>query len=225
MVTLHGERGAVPVCLLGSVVTAPTHRGQGLASQVLAAAIAANAADSVATLLWSERGGLYSRAGFVATPPETCLLLARRPHPRGTGVRPATVVDHAAMHALHEGKPWRVERTVAAMSTLLSTPGMTTLVLERDGAVAAYACCGKGADLHGHWHEVGGSDADLAELLPASLHVCGQTEAPLLLPPYRSALREMLGRTVVDVHPIPGPMVRAPHGALGGFWVDGLDSV
>ncbi|MBL8754068.1 MAG: GNAT family N-acetyltransferase [Planctomycetes bacterium] len=224
-VTLHGERGAVPVCLLGSVVTNPSHRGRGLASQVLAAAIAANAAATAATLLWAERAGLYARAGFVPSVGETCLLLARRPHPRRDGVRPATVADLAFLHALHQAKSWRVDRSATTMATLLSTPGMTTLVLERGGAVVAYACCGKGADLYGHWHELGGSDADLADLLPAALHVCEQTEAPLLLPPYRHELRERLGRSVIDAQPIPGPMVRAPHGPLGGFWIDGLDSV
>ena len=57
---------------------------------------------------------------------------------------------------------------------------MTTLVLERDDAIVAYACCGKGADLAGHWHELGGSDRYVAELLRAALHFTDQIEAVLL---------------------------------------------
>jgi hypothetical protein len=111
------------------------------------------------------------------------------------------------------------------MSGLLTTPGMTTVVRERDGVVVAYACCGKGADLQGHWHEVGGSDAEVAALLPAAMQFCEQREAVLLLPPYRTSLQQRLGRAVVALLAVPGPMVRSFHGRLPACWVDGLDSV
>ena len=152
-------------------------------------------------------------------------MLARRPHPDRTGVRPATIADHDALHALHEQKPFRVQRSASTMSGLLSTPGMTTLVLERDARIVAYACCGKGADLHEHWHELGGSDDDLARLLPAALHHTGQIEAVLLVPPWRRRLRELLARHVVDEGVVPGPMWRSTAGELPPCWIDGLDSV
>jgi GNAT superfamily N-acetyltransferase len=225
VVTVHGEHGPQRVCLLGSVVTDPALRGHGLASQVLAQALLANGADCVATLLWAERGGLYARAGFVPGAEEQCLVLARRPHSCRDGVRLATVDDQHALHALHARKPWRVERSASTMATLLSTPGMTTLVLERGGAIVAYACCGKGADLQGHWHELGGDDDALAVLLPAALHECNQTTAMLLLPPYRPDLPARLGRHVVDETTVPGPMLRTTGASIGAFWIDGLDSV
>lgn len=224
-VTVHGDHGAHRICLLGSVVTDPDLRGQGLASQVLAAALRANSPHVAATLLWAERPGLYARAGFVPGPDEQCLAIARRPHADLTGVRLATISDHAAMHALHERKPWRVERSLSTMATLLSTPGMTTFVLERNGVVVAYACCGKGADLQGHWHELGGDDEHLAVLLPAAMHANEQIDAMLLLPPYRPQLATRLDRIVVDSVTVPGPMVRTSGGAIGSFWIDGLDSV
>ena len=102
---------------------------------------------------------------------------------------------------------------------------MTTVVRERSGVVLAYACCGKGADLQGHWHEVGGSDAEVAALLPAAMHLAEQIEAVLLLPPYRAALTERLGRAVVGSFAVPGPMVRSFRADLPACWVDGLDSV
>ncbi len=116
------------------------------------------------------------------------------------------------------------------MSTLLTTPGMTTAVLERDGAIVAYACCGKGADLQGHWHELGGDDRDLAELLPSAMHLAEHVEAIVIVPPYRHSLAAALGASVVDEGTVPGPMWRAAgdpggSGDLPAIWVDGLDSV
>ena len=98
-------------------------------------------------------------------------------------------------------------------------------MLERGERVVAYACCGKGADLGGHWHEVGGSDPDVAELLRRALHHAGQIEAVLLLPPYRAGLREALGRSVVEQFAVPGPMARSARAPLPACWIDGLDSV
>lgn len=224
-VTVHGDGGPFRAALLGSVATAPSHRGQGCASQVLAAALCECEREVDHVLLWAERPDLYARHGFTAGGEETCLALVRLPRPDLEGVRLAEHRDHAAMHALHERKPWRVERSARVMSGLLTTPGMTTVVRERDGVVVAYACCGKGADLQGHWHEVGGTDAEVATLLPAAMHVTGQVEAMLLLPMYRPGLVERLGRSVVDAGAVPGPMVRSFRGAAPRCWIDGLDSV
>lgn len=224
-VTVLGAGGPFRAALLGSVATAPTHRGQGLAGAVLAAALADCDANAAHVLLWAERPELYARHGFAAGAEEACLVLARRPHPDLAGVRLAEVRDHAALHALHEQKPLRVERSPRIMSGLLTTPGLQTVVRERHGAVVAYACCGKGADLQGHWHELGGPDEELATLLPAAMHVLGQVEAVLLLPPYRPGLAAQFGRSVVAEGRLPGPMVRSVGSAPPACWIDGLDSV
>lgn len=224
-VTLLGAEGRRQVAMLGSVATDPDHRGLGLAGQVLDHAIRAMAVTCEHVLLWAERPDLYRRHGFVDGRDETCLLLARKPTTHATNIRAIEVDDHATLHQLHRQKPWRVERTLGEMSGLLTTPGMTTLVLERGGAIQAYACCGKGADLTDHWHEVGGQDADVAELLGAAMHHCGQIEAVLLLPPYRPGLRHALGRSVVEDFVVTGPMAYSPGRPLPTSWVDGLDSV
>jgi hypothetical protein len=102
---------------------------------------------------------------------------------------------------------------------------MTTLVREQDGVVVAYACSGKGADLQDHWHEFGGSDENVAALVQAAMHACGQIEAILLLPPYRVQLSEALGRSIVGEFSVSGPMAYSPGRALPACWIDGLDSV
>jgi GNAT superfamily N-acetyltransferase len=225
-VAVRGAGGVVAVNLLGSVATSPEFRGRGLAGQVLAAALEATATAAAHTLLWAESEGLYARVGFVGGAMESCLMLARRPRRGGAIVRAASIVDHGALFSLHEQKPWRVERTASAMSGLLTTPGLSTFVLERDGQPVAYACTGKGADLQGYWHELGGSDEDVAELLPAAMHLADQRDAVLLLPPYRPRLRELLGPAVIGDGEVAGPMVRSCGGAaLPACWIDGLDSV
>lgn len=224
VVTVHGAGGTFRACLIGSVVTDPAHRGQGLASAVLAAALRANSGQADVALLWAERAQLYARAGFGPGPGERCLLLARRPRREVPGVRLGTVADHGALHALHGSKPLRVARSAREMAMLLSTPGMQTVVLERDGAAVAYACCGKGADLQGHWHELGGSDDDLARLLPAAMHLIDRVDAAVLLPPFRGRLAALLADHTVGAIDLPGPMVRAAR-PVPPFWIDGLDAV
>jgi len=224
--TVLGSAGPQRVTLLGSVATDPARRGEGHASAVLAAAVAECEARCDAMLLWAERPELYGKHGFVDGRAEQCLVLARRPRPSDLGnVRLAEVRDHAAMHALHERNPLRVVRSPNVMSGLLTTPGMTTVVLEEHGEVVAYACCGKGSDLQGHWHELGGSDAAVARLLPAAMHVTEQLDAMVLVPPYRAPLRSLLGASVVEEGVLAGPMVRAHDATNASFWIDGLDSV
>lgn len=223
--TLIGAGGPQSVTLLGSVATDPAWRGHGLATQVLGHAIEGAVPDSDHVLLWAERPELYARHGFTAGRREKCLLLARLPCPDLTGVRLAHVRDHEAIHRLHCGKRWRIDRAPGETSGLLTTPGLTTLVRERDGDIVAYACCGKGADLADHWHEVGGNDGEVAELLKAALHLAEQIEAILLLPPYRPGLLDALGRSVVEDFEVAGPMAYSPRAPLPECWIDGLDSV
>jgi GNAT superfamily N-acetyltransferase len=226
-VTLHGERSPHRAALLGSVATAPELRGRGYASQLLQQAIADCRDQGIDTiLLWAEQPELYARAGFRAGEAETCLLLARRPHADVRGIRVATVADHGQLHALHEQKPLRVERPAREMSALLTTPGLTTTVLCPGERILAYACCGKGADLQGWWHECGGSDTDVARLLAGSMHLLGQTEAPLIVPPYRQGLADGLGASAQDEFTVAGPMqLQLSASAAQRTFVDGLDSV
>lgn len=214
-----------PIAMLGSVATAPQRRGEGIASTALHAALQDLDAQVACTLLWAEQPNLYARCGFRPGPRETLLTMARRPHPDTTGCRFAQPTDYAALHALHACKPQRIERNLDTMTRLLATPGMRTLVRERQGRITAYACCGKGADLQGAWHEFGGSDAEVAALLQAAMHALGQTHASVLLPGYRVDLTRCLGATVVATHEIAGPMQRSSATTSLRLFVDGLDSI
>lgn len=68
-VRLAGLRAAagrtVPVCLIGAVATASSHRGQGLASQAVQFAVQwAEERGAVLSLLWGSEHSLYRKLGF-----------------------------------------------------------------------------------------------------------------------------------------------------------------
>lgn len=226
--TARTAAGPLSVALVGSVATDPAFRGRGLATRLLREAMAdCRRAGLSAAVLWAGRPELYARLGFRHGAAERALLLRAPPADASPGaVRPCTIADHPHLHALHLEKPLGIERGAAAMSGLLTTPGMWTCVLERNGRIVAYACTGKGADLQGWWHELGGSDDDVAALLPAAMRAVGQARAFVLCPPYRPRLATLLAPLVQDEVRLDGPMVL---GLSGGepppLWIDGLDSV
>jgi N-acetylglutamate synthase-like GNAT family acetyltransferase len=224
---LFAGQGTLRAALLGSVATDPAERGRGHAGRLLREALDdCRRRDLDVVVLWAERPDLYARAGFAPGPVEHAVVLSRHPCRDDAHVRRAEIRDHCALHELHERKPWRVQRTPAAMSGLLTAPGLSTFVFEDGGRIRAYACCGKGADLQGVWHEVGGDDEHVARLLPAAMAQLEQRTAVCLLPPYRTGLTGILAASVVEALVLAGPMVAWLHPeAARAFWVDGLDSV
>ena len=141
-----------------------------------------------------------------------------RPDP---AVRRARVGDLPDILALHEQKPLRVRRDLAAMALALSAENMETMVLHEAGTLRAYACLGKGQDFGGWWHELGGCDTDVRRLLSAAMALLGRDTATVLVPPYR-------GELVAGAQPPPAACALAlPWTAPGRdrFFVDGLDSI
>lgn len=213
------------VMLIGSVATAPQRRGEGLASALLdeLAAIGRDE-DCDLLLLWSDRWEFYARLGYApaGTQQELRITAAARSLP---GLRRARPADTAALHALHERKPLRVRRSLTDMAVLLSAGAMQTFVHERDGVVDAYACLGKGGDLAGWWHELGGEDAVLAELLPAAMCELGLAAATVILPPYRRELPALLPAITSAHSGVVALAARVTGGPVASFFVDGLDSL
>lgn len=223
--TMIGERSPLRASLVGSVVTDPEFRGRRLATQLLRTAREIAENQRVDTmLLWAERPELYRDLGYADTGHQWQAVIHRGPS--ADGIRPATHEDREALRQLHEQKPIRTSRTGPVMERLLSVPGMWTTVLERDGQIRAYACCGKGADLQGWWHEVGGEDADVAALLQGSLHLLDQPVAMLMLPDYRTAVLDLLGVAEADRERVSMAMaLPLTDAGKQELFVDGLDSV
>jgi GNAT superfamily N-acetyltransferase len=182
--------GGFSAGLIGSVVTDPRHRGEGLAAEVLASAEAELAAQGCAlALLWADDAAFYADKGYVPIGTEldylvTPDLLPLLPDP--DGVRAATADDHAAIHALYETHPERVERTAAETAQLLAGPGVEALVRTRDGAVIAYTCVGRGEDLQSVVHEWAGIAEDVLACVRAHLEARLATVQPnlfIMVPP------------------------------------------
>lgn len=189
--------GRFRVGLIGSVVTDPDHRGRGYASEVLASGEDELAgAGCVCSLLWADDAGYYARRGYVPVGAEDVFVLApdhASLFPPSQGVRPAAPPDAPALHALYRGHSARVDRSLEEARALFAAPGMTTLVVEREGAPAAYACLGRGADLTNVVHEWAGSSADVLALVRAHRERhAGEAPLVLMVPPSADAVRSRL---------------------------------
>ena len=226
-VSLATSAGDAHVYLVGSVATAPEMRERGFASDVLSEIVQRGEAAGVdAVLLWSDKWGFYQRLGFEPAGRQVELVIKPRPGTLAAGIRPAHAGDLLDLLTLHRLKPLRVERSLHDMALQLGVPRMTTMVLERGHRVVAYACFGKGIDFQGWWHELGGSDGDLATLILGTMEVMGIEKSTVLMPPYRPELLRRLGPSLVSSHEGAGALRRAltPIGNAD-FFVDGLDSI
>lgn len=174
--------------LVGSVATHPDHRGQGFAGRLVSyAAEHARSAGCSAVILWSDSPGFFAKFGFVPMGTQFAVEVPSAGHRLSAGdtARTAGAGDLPEILALHSAKPMRVERNLGDLALLLSARPMHTVVLERSGKVVAYACRSKGEDFPGWWHEVGGSDQDVASLVGAATAASETPRAKMLFPPYR----------------------------------------
>jgi len=162
--------GPVTVAGLGSVVTRPDRRGQGLSRRLQESVLAQLAAAGVAlAVLWTDQPAIYARRGFRPAGWEFHLdlgsLAAAERLPAGAGVRPFATADTPGVAALYDRHPLRTLRRAGDAARLYGMPGTRGLVLARGDALLAYAFCGKGADFAGYVAEWGGEpDAALALL-------------------------------------------------------------
>jgi len=166
-------QGTVKVGLIGSVATDPAHQGKGLATRVLVEAEAALAVQGChIAMLWANDPNFYYSRGYRPVGCEVDVVVPRAVASkltRSSGVRELRASDADAIHALYLQHDSRVERSPEETQQLLAIPGMSTLVLERDGKVTGYACLGKGHDLADVIHEWGGSIEDVLALVRSHL--------------------------------------------------------
>lgn len=194
---LVGPHGRLSVGLIGSVSTAPEFRGQGAATHILRQAEAEHRRQGhVLSMLWADTPSFYYARGYRPVGRERVFRVTPEVAPRlpeAPGIRAAAAGDAAAIHALYEAQPVRVDRTPVETASLLRCPGMEVRVLEREGQIVAYACRGRGRDLQNTVHEWTGSLEDVLALLRVHREETG-ADQPLCLsgPASRWDLRERL---------------------------------
>ncbi len=166
-------QGTVSVGLIGSVSTDPAWQGKGLATRVLIEAEAElERRGCHIALLWADDPKFYYARGYRPIGAEVDFVIPRelaKRLPKAEGVRPLEDADTEALHTLYARHPSRVDRSVDETDAMLACPGMSTLALERDGELVAYACLGRGFDLHDAIHEWGGAVDDVLALVRAHL--------------------------------------------------------
>ncbi len=225
-VRMSTSQATLEASLVGVVATDPTARGAQLASGILhRIADREIEAGQDIIVLWSDLWEFYAKLGYAVAGVQAELSLTR-PEQHADGCRPFVTDDLDAITELHAAKPWRVIRDRAEMQRLTTETRTDGFVLERDDTVVAYAFHGKGVDFPGWWHEFGGSDEDVAALIPAAMHALDQPTATVLLPPYRN---ELLDRLVPHGTSLQEGAVALckPLTDRGRcqFFIDGLDSV
>ena len=198
------RRARIPVGLVGSVVTDPDHRRQGLAGRVLDRAERELASQGcMLSMLWADDPDFYFGRGYTPIGTEIDFPVPRQLAellPDSAGVRDARPDDHEAMHELYATNPERVTRAPVETGALLSAPGIESLVLEREGELDAYSCLGRGADLRDAVHEWAGGAEDVLACLRGHLE---RREQGLFLmsPPSAMTLRSFFERVLCPGEP------------------------
>lgn len=154
---------------IGSVVTDPAHRGQGLSTQIVNDCIAEAARQQCdVAILWTSLHDFYRRLGFELAGSEITFVIDGPVSPASTTLRFSddAKVSPEAIHRLYSQHTVGSVRTAEDVRKFLSIPQTKIYTAwEADGSLAAYAVEGKGADLGGYVHEWGGGVSKVLSLL------------------------------------------------------------
>jgi GNAT superfamily N-acetyltransferase len=168
---LRTSLGDLSVVGVGSVVTAPAWRGQGLSRQLQATLLQdCRTCGTHFAVLWTDQPDIYRSRGFAPAGVEYHVdLRPWRPPPyqhSAGSIRRYRQRDLLPIHELYCRHPWRVLRSLKESDALYGMPGTQGRVrLDGAGRITAYAFCGKGADFPGYVAEWGGRLQDVTALL------------------------------------------------------------
>ena len=159
--TFTTTAGEVSVAGVGSVVTRPDRRGEGLSNNLQTIVLGRLAgAGAALAVLWTDRQEIYAGRGFTPAGWEYHLDLTGAaisdPDLGEYQIRPFEPRDLSAIAMLYDRHPLRTRRQAGDEVLLYGMPGTQGLVLDRGRDVAAYAFCGKGADFPSYVAEWGG---------------------------------------------------------------------
>jgi len=166
---IKSPAGLFKVAAIGSVVTAPEHRNQGLSKQILENCLsAAQAHGCDFAILWTNLFDFYRKLGFELAGTEISLEVpmgfkAPKDAPSLRCLQ-SNKVDPEAILRLYSQHTTGSIRTVEELRKFLTIPNMRVYTAWDDqNRLQAYAIEGKGADFEGYVHEWGGG---VSKLLP-----------------------------------------------------------
>ncbi|MGE4133507.1 MAG: GNAT family N-acetyltransferase [Bdellovibrionales bacterium] len=189
-VIIKSPVGIFKAAAIGSVVTDPSRRNQGLSTKVLEASLqAARDHGCDFAILWTNLFDFYRRYGFEVAGTEVSLKLPMNlkvtETPDARHMMSAQV-DPQAILRLYNQHTTGVVRTADDIRRFLKIPNTRVYTSwDSQNRLQAYAVEGKGADLNGYIHEWGGGVSKLMPLLKFALHL---SKRPLhLIAPSHSA--------------------------------------
>lgn len=154
---------------IGSVVTEPEHRNQGLSTAIMKDCLEqAQTQQCDIAVLWTNLYDFYRRMGFELAGNEVSVVIDEPLVPASTSLRfsDESKVSPEAIHRLYSLHTAGSVRTVEDVRKFLAIPRTKIYTAwEPDGSLAAYAIEGKGVDLGGYIHEWAGNVTKLLSLL------------------------------------------------------------
>ncbi|MGZ3723585.1 MAG: GNAT family N-acetyltransferase [Bdellovibrionales bacterium] len=163
--------GLFKVAAIGSVVTAPEHRNQGLSRQVLEDCLEAGRAHGCDfAILWTNIHDFYRKIGFELAGTEISLTIPQtfKSSDSATGLRflQSNKIDAEAMLRLYSQHTTGSIRTVEDIRKFLTIPNSRIYTAwDEQNRLQAYLVEGKGADFEGYIHEWAGGVSKITALL------------------------------------------------------------
>lgn len=153
---------------IGSVVTDPSYRGQGLSSQVINDCLEeALRQDCDIAILWTNLHDFYRRLGFELAGFEEYFVIESplASDPQNLRFINSTQIDPDAILKLYNRHTITSLRSADEIRKYLSIPNTQVYTAwDSTSSIKAYAVIGKGADLEGFVHEWGGDIPSLIAL-------------------------------------------------------------
>ena len=174
--------GIFKVAAIGSVVTDPAHRNQGLSHKIMESCLqSAEQEGADFAILWTDLYDFYRKMGFELAGTEHSIVIQTAPPAVDSGLKflKSEKVSPDAILRLYSQHTCGTMRTVDDIRKFLSIPNSRVYTAwNPQNELMAYAVEGKGADLKGYVHEWGGG---VASLLPLFAHIRRENAAPITI--------------------------------------------
>lgn len=188
---------------IGSVVTHPEYRGQGLAKSTLLSVVdEAGKQGCDIAILWTNLYDYYRKLNFELAGSEISFLIQQdisTPTTDYTYMNNAKIAPEAILR-LYQQHTVATYRTAEDIRQYLKIPQARVYTAwDKSGNIAAYAIEGKGADLQNHVHEWGGSVPAIMALLG---HMFRERKAPfsIMVPGHSVNLISQLVKKSGNIH-------------------------
>lgn len=218
---IKSPAGLFKVAAIGSVVTSPEHRNQGLSQKILEDCLAsARARGCDFAILWTDLFEFYRKLGFELAGSEVSLHIPKdfsAGEDADLKFMQTNKVDPEAILRLYSHHTTGSVRTAEEIRKFLNIPNSRVYTAwDSLGRLQAYLVEGKGADLDGYIHEWGGGVSKLLPLIRYA--VKSQGRALNLITPSHSGnlVRTLKDAGAVDHFGVLGmiKILNAPNVAL-----------